>query len=120
MTLFEILPSLGQPRGTSKFTWSCWGDRAQYVDWGGEDNHIASAVIDLDTGLIYCLELYTGEQALRYLETEFREDFIKECQAKDIDPDDAGQGLIYQDIDPVTVLSLLTQLNPGEPINDPT
>lgn len=100
--------------------WQCWGPEAQYIDWGGEDNHVASAVIDRVTAVVYCLELFTGEACLRYLEPEFEQDFRQECLTLDIDPDDTGTGDVYVAIDAATVMALLTQLNPGELPNDPT
>lgn len=100
-------------------TWQCWGESAQYIDWGGEDNHIASAVIDRNTGLVYCLELFTGQECLRYLDPDFADEFIAECRAKDIDPDHAVEDVAWISIDSQTVLALLAQLNPGEP-HDPT
>ena len=99
--------------------WQCWGKSAQYIDWGGEENHIASAVVDRDTGLVYCLELFTGQACLRYLDPDFESDFREECLTLDIDPDDTGSGDLWVAVDTATVMTLLAQLNPGEP-HDPT
>ena len=121
MNIMEILPSLGQPRGSSRFEWSCWGEHAQYIDWGGEDNHIGSAVFDRNTGLIYCLELFTGSEALRYLDPDFRDEYITELREQDIDPGLAYENQPYTDIqDPQIILALLATLAPEGPQDDPT
>ncbi len=120
MNLLEILPSLGEPRGTSPVQWQCWGKSAQYIDWGGEENHIASCVFDRETALVYCLELFTGPDAVRWLNPEFREDFLKECQDKGLDPTEAHPGLAWTDQEnPQIMLALLATINP-ESLNDPT
>jgi hypothetical protein len=121
MNIMEILPTLGQPRGTSRFEWSCWGEHAQYIDWGGEDNHIGSAVFDRNTGLIYCLELFTGSEALRYLDPDFSEGYHVALAEQDIDPEGAYEGQPYTDIqDPQIILALLATISPEGPPNDPT
>ncbi len=115
MNILELQPNLGPARGTSEYSLQCWPN-AQYIDWGGELNHIASAVFDRETGLVYCVELFTGDQALRYIEPEFAEEWFEECQQLAIDTDDSGQGL-WIDIDANTVLLLIHQL---KELNDPT
>jgi hypothetical protein len=111
MNLQEILPLLGEPRGTELFEWQCWGTRCQYLDWGGEDNHIASTVFDLDTGLIYCLELFTGTAAVRYLEPDFAPAFRQECVTRAVDPDWITENLPWTDTEnPQTILALLATL----------
>lgn len=117
MNILEIMPALGRPRGASEWSWSCWGESAHYMDWGGEDNHIGSAVFDLNTGDIYCLELYTGSQAIRYIEPQFREDYIKECLLYGVDYRQPVEGIEFVDVDnPQVVLATLATL----PQHDPT
>jgi hypothetical protein len=112
MNILEITPALGRPRGASEWTWSCWGESAHYVDWGGEENHIASAVFDLITGEIYCLELYTGTQAIRYLLPEMAEDYRNECIKMGVDFDQPAPGIEFITVDnPQDVLTTLATLN---------
>lgn len=120
MNILEILPTLGESRGTSRFEWTCWGEHAQYIDWGGPENHIASAVFNRTNGQIYCVELFTGTEAVRYLEPDFKDSFLAECRARDIDPQDAGEGMVYADMeDPQIILALVGTIK--ESINnDPT
>jgi len=111
MNLMEILPTLGEPRGTNKFEWACWGAHSQYLDWGGEENHIASTVFDLNTGLVYCLELFTGESAVRYLDPDWAEAFLEECVSKDVNPDWLSDSIPWTNVgNPQTVLALLGTL----------
>jgi hypothetical protein len=112
MNLMEILPTLGEPRGTNRFEWQCWGKDSQYLDWGGEENHIASTVFDLNTGLIYCLELFTGEGAVRYLDPDWAEAFVTECDARDINPDWLTDSIPWTNVsNPQTILALLGTLS---------
>jgi hypothetical protein len=120
MNILEILPTLGESRGTSKFEWQCWGEHAQYIDWGGEENHIASAVFDRTNGQIFCVELFTGAQAVRYFEPQFRDSYLAECQTRGIDIREAAPGLPYTDIeDPQVVIALVATLQEST-ANDPT
>jgi len=120
VNIMEILPSLGPARGTSPYQWPCWGSRAQYIDWGGELNHIASCVFDLDTGLVYCLELYTGEACLRYLDPDFSEAFFAQCSAESVDPQWASEDQQFQDFtDPLVAFTVISTLT-SETDRDPT
>lgn len=111
MNILEVVPHLGDPRGTEPFQWQCWGPRAQYIDWGGEENHLASAVFDLDTGLVYCLELFTGTAALRYLAADWAEAYLLECQSREINPDWVTDSLPWTDTpDAQTILAVLGTL----------
>lgn len=111
MNILEILPILGQPRGTNKFEWQCWGPNSQYLDWGGEENHVASMVFDLNTGQIYCLELFPGTQALRYLDPDWAEAYLKECITRDVNPDWLTDTIPWTELtDPQTVLAVLGTL----------
>ena len=111
MNLMEILPTLGEPRGTNKFEWACWGAHSQYLDWGGAENHIASTVFDLNTGLVYCLELFTGESAVRYLDPDWAEAFLEECVSKDVNPDWLSDSIPWTNVgNPQTILALLGTL----------
>ncbi len=114
MNILELAPNLGQARGTSEYGSQAW-PKAQYIDWGGELNHIASAVFNRETGHCYCVELFTGSEALRYLAPESADEWLQEQQALGIDTKDSGQGP-WIDIDPNTVLSLLRNLGDN---NDP-
>lgn len=120
MNILEILPALGKPRGTSTTDWQCWTPSAQYVDWGGEDNHLASVIVLPETGELLCIELYTGEQALRWIQPTLREEFFNECASRNIDPRLASEDLAYVELeDPEVILSLLTTL-PQAQTYDPT
>lgn len=120
MNIMEILPSLGTPRGTEPFEWSCWGNSAQYLDWGGEQNHIASTVFDRDTGLIYCLELFTGSAAIRYLDPDWAEAYLTECVTRQVNPDWLSDTVPWTDTpDPQTVLAILSTLS-QDTVYDPT
>lgn len=119
MNILEILPALGESRGTSRFEWQCWGEHAQYIDWGGEENHIASAVFDRTNGQIFCVELFTGAQAVRYFEPQFRDSYLAECQSKGIDIREAAPGMPYTDIaDPQVIIALVATLQESN-ANDP-
>ncbi len=108
MNILELAPNLGTARGTSEYPSSAW-PQAQYIDWGGEDNHIASVVFNRETGHCYCVEIFTGTEALRYLAPESADEWLQEQQALNIDTEDSGQGP-WRDIDPNTVLLLLRTL----------
>lgn len=122
MNLLEIMPALGPARGTSPWTWSCWGTNAQYIDWGGADNHIASCVFDRATGLVYCLELYTGVQAIRYIEQAYQDAYREECLAQGIDYQQPHEGIEFVNVDnPQAIMALLATLPTNQtPTNDPT
>ncbi len=113
MNILEIYPSLGQARGTEEYPSTAWAD-AQYLDWGGELNHIASAVFNRSTGLVYCLELFTGAEALRYLDPTFEADALAELRAQGIDTEDSGQGA-WIPINEQIALQILSTLNPYDP-----
>lgn len=120
MNILEILPALGDPRGRSTTDWQCWPQDTVYVDWGGEENHLASVIVDPKTGEIYCMELYTGQSAVRYITPTLVEDFMAECQSRDIDPQWAAEDLQYTDVtDPQIILALLSTLPMDSPY-DPT
>jgi hypothetical protein len=111
MNIMEVMPLLGDPRGTEPFEWQCWGDECQYLDWGGAENHIASTVFDRQTGLIYCLELFTGSAAVRYLEPDFAQAFREECTTREVNPDWVTESLPWTDTEnPQTILALLATL----------
>lgn len=110
MTLSELESLAGRPRGGSKITeWQCWGDDSYYIDWGTEESHLMS-VVALENETVVCVELFAANAAFRWVEAEFRNDFMRECLDKDIDPEDSGLGL-WQDIqDPQQILILLAHI----------
>jgi len=111
MTLSELETLAGRPRGGNQITeWQCWGDDpCYYIDWGTEDSHLMS-VVALENETVVCVELFAANGAFRWIESEFRNDFMAECLNKKIDPEDSGWGL-WQDIqDPQQILVLLAHI----------
>jgi hypothetical protein len=110
MTLVEIEAIAGRPRGGSEIvTWDAWGHPSWYIDWGTEDSHLMS-VVALENQTVVCVELFAANAAFRWIEPEFRGDFMRECLDKKIDPEDSGWGL-WQDVeDPQAILVILAQI----------
>lgn len=112
MNITEVEAVLGRPRGASPVKdWSCWGDDAWYVDWGTEESHLASIIVNEKTAEVLCVELFSLNQAFRWVQEAFVEDFIKECINKSIDPEDSDGLGLWQDVkQPETILVIAAQI----------
>jgi hypothetical protein len=111
MTLFELEQLAGRPRGATKIKdWACW-QGCWYVDWGTEESHLASAVVDETTANVLSLEVFALNQAFRWVEPEFKQDYFSECASKEIDPDDSDGLGLWQDVeDPPTIMAVLATI----------
>jgi hypothetical protein len=100
MNITEVEAVLGRPRGASPVKdWQCWGEDTWFVDWGTEESHLASIIVNEKTAEVLCIELFSLTQAFRWVQKEFRQDFFKECLDRKIDPEDSDGLGLWQDIE---------------------
>jgi len=92
----------------SQYMWKCYGNYARfldYVDIAGQ--HYLSAIFDANTQRIYQLEIWVPgqEQAFRWHDPEFRQDYLDEAAERHVEPDRAWDELKFTIVDdPATIL----------------
>lgn len=72
-----------------KFQWQCFGDNARYLDF--ESN--TSTVFDSVTGDIYILDYQRDEKFYRYVNQDYMEQYLAECEFREVKPYDIVDGI---------------------------
>ena len=125
MNLVEVYEAArGRVQASTPWTWTCWGDTTQYLVF--EDNR-AACVFDRKDGQVYALEIFDmiNSQAYRWVDPDQWPAYYAACQAQNIDPDFAYEGVDFQDLPAEIALIKLNELTPETPLselikNDPT
>ena len=65
-----------------KFQWQCFGNNARYLDF--ESN--TSCVFDSETGVIFIVDYERDDKFYRYVNPEYIEEYIAECEFRNVKP----------------------------------
>lgn len=87
----------------STFMWSCFGPDARIIDsWNGDnDGWSADVVFDCQTSTVYQLNVcdYANNRAYRWIHPQWRTSYQNEATARQIDPDEAWDGVSYTQLE---------------------
>lgn len=101
MHLNEVNIALGhQITGGGDFQWHCYGSNTWVLDYENEFG-FASVVFDTTTQMIYeaIVEITDSDKIYRYIDPDFKADFLCESKARDIDPNIAWDNVKYIDLE---------------------
>lgn len=112
MTLSEILlASEFKIIGGCCFLWPCFGPNARYLDIGsGPDDQVASLVFDSLTQDVYSTEIFHEDQAWRWIDPRWTQDYFSHCAKLGINPDIAWDQTRFQTIDQAQALIMINNL----------
>jgi hypothetical protein len=86
----------------SDYLWDVFGENAYSLNYWDEDHDGVSSniVFDTKTQVVYCLEVcdYKNDRAYRYLNPEFRKQYLKEVKERDVE-DVAWNDLYWIDLE---------------------
>jgi len=89
----------------SDFQWDCYGRRVYVLDsWNGEqDGYSFSIVFSTEDQTVYEVSVcdYTNDRAYRMINEDFQKKMRKEAKRRDVDKDQAWDGVAYVDLDVV-------------------
>ena len=87
----------------SDFQWDCYGRRVYVLDsWNGEqDGYSFSIVFSTEDQTVYEVSVcdYTNDRAYRMINEDFQKKMRKEAKRRDVDKDQAWDGVNYVDLD---------------------
>lgn len=88
----------------SDYCWSCYGpDAYQFDSWNGDNDygHSVGVVFDKKTQIVYQMEAhdYKNSRAYRWINPNYRKLYEVESQQKDVDMDEAYDGVKFTDIE---------------------
>lgn len=89
----------------SEYCWSCYGYHAhQLGTWNGihgKGGHSSSIIFDTENQTVYEVEFcdYTNDRAYRMINPDFKDAHIRESKTRDIDIDEAWDGVQYVDLE---------------------
>lgn len=87
----------------SDYTWTCFGPDAYTLDsWNGDQDGYSFVIIfDTKTQVVYEVQAhdYKNQRAYRLINPEYREEFDKESQDRDVRINEAWDDVNYVDLD---------------------
>ena len=101
MNLKDINTALNhQIVGGTNYQWHCYGNDTYMLDYQNEFGS-ASAVFDINTQKVYeaSVEILDQDKAYRYIDPDYKSDFICECKARDVDPSIAWDDVKFIDLE---------------------
>jgi len=114
MNLLEVLTAVnGQVKGAADYDWNCFGPDAKYLDVGNDKlGHVASMIFDSDDGTVYAIEMFLADErkAWRWIDERFYDFYLEECQVHGVNPRVDFDNVPFQNISPIEILMLLSEL----------
>lgn len=88
----------GNITGGAPYEWNCFGTNAHFVEFG--INGEVQCIIDTKTQAIYAIEIFDEEamSASRWINPDFKQEFLIECAKHSVDPAEAFDGVLFEDI----------------------
>jgi hypothetical protein len=88
----------GNITGGAPYEWNAFGPDAHFVEFG--PNGEVQCIVDRKSTIIYAVEIFDEENnsASRWINPEFKHAFLAECVKHSVDPDEAYDGVLYEDI----------------------
>ena len=112
MNLLEAIESLeGKITGGSEHQWECYGPNARFLDFESEYAH-ASLIFDSVNQTVYVAEINDKDNkfAYRWMNPEFKEQYMDECAERGVDPNKAWDEKNWTDLE--TSDDFLNKANP--------
>ena len=108
MQLMEVIRSFdAKICGGTEYQWNCYGVNARYIDFADRDGlECAHVIHDTVTYRVYELDLYIPgqNQAFRWIDPEYRQQYLDMCAAKNISAEIAWDDVTYTEVDEATAL----------------
>jgi hypothetical protein len=89
--------------GGSEYQWQCYGPDARYLDFESEYAH-GSCIFDTVTQEIFEAQVNSKDENVRpyrWLNPDFKDDYLAECEEKSIDPNQAWDSVKWTDLEVV-------------------
>ena len=122
ITLAEFVEAINYKiTGGSDYGWDCFGPNARYLDSNDDEGfngtYSASAIFDSCDQTVYSVEVwdYVNNREYRWINPEYRDAFVNECQDKDVDPNESSDDRKYIDLDvEEDILEKISKIVAGE------
>jgi len=109
ITLEQILTAGGHRIASgSEYLWHCYGPNARYIDLNDvAGSEYLSIIFDCKNYRVYDVMICVPgqDQAFRWYDSEFSEAYVAECKARSVKPNEAWDGVTYEDVALETILA---------------